>query len=103
MRFLMKVTIPIAEGNAAIKSGALPQKIESILAEQKPEVAYFVEESGARCGFLVVSFQDPSQLPAFAEPWFLAFGARVELHPAMTPADLMKAGPAIERAVKKYA
>jgi len=37
-------------------------------------------------------------------PWryFLAFNASIELHPAMSPADLAKAGPGIEDAVKKY-
>jgi hypothetical protein len=43
-----------------------------------------------------------SQIPAFCEPWFLAFNAQIELHPPMTPDDLAKAGPGIERAVAKY-
>jgi len=33
---------------------------------------------------------------------FLAFNASIEMHPVMAPADLMKAVPAIEQAVKKY-
>jgi hypothetical protein len=41
--------------------------------------------------------------PAMVEPWLLAFGASVEIHPVMIPADLAKAGTAIENAVKKYA
>jgi hypothetical protein len=40
--------------------------------------------------------QDASQIPAIVEPWLLAFSASV-------PADLAKAGTAIENAVKKYA
>jgi hypothetical protein len=47
--------------------------------------------------------QDASQIPAIAEPWFLAFNASVEIHPVMIPDDLVKAGGAIENAVKKYA
>jgi hypothetical protein len=47
--------------------------------------------------------QDASQIPAIAEPWFLAFNASVEIHPVMIPDDLAKAGGAIENAVKKYA
>jgi hypothetical protein len=47
--------------------------------------------------------QDASQIPAIAEPWFLAFNASVEIHPVMIPDDLAKAGPSIENTVKKYA
>jgi hypothetical protein len=47
--------------------------------------------------------RDASQIPAIAEPWFLAFNASVEIHPVMIPDDLAKAGSAIENAVKKYA
>jgi hypothetical protein len=47
--------------------------------------------------------QDASQIPAIAEPWFLAFNASVEIHPVMIPDDLAKAGGAIENAVKRYA
>jgi hypothetical protein len=49
-----------------------------------------------------VDLKDPSHIPALAEPWFLAFNASAEIHPVMTPEDLAKAGPAIERAAKKY-
>ena len=45
---------------------------------------------------------DLSEIPALAEPWFLAMNAAVEVHPVMTPADLMKAGPAIAQAVKNF-
>ena len=102
MRFLIKVSIPVEAGNAAIKNGSLPRNIESILATQKPEAAYFYEENGKRTGLICVDLQDASQIPAIAEPWFLAFDASVEFHPAMTPEDLKKAGPAIEDAIKKY-
>ena len=43
-----------------------------------------------------------SQIPVAAEPLFLALNASVEFHPAMIAEDLMKAGPGIEDAVKKY-
>ena len=47
--------------------------------------------------------QDAFQIPAIAEPWFLAFNAGIEIHPVMVPDDLSKAGGAIEKAVKTYA
>lgn len=103
MRILMKVTIPIVEGNAAVADGSLAATIGSILSEQKPESAYFAEDNGARTGFIVVNLADSSQIPAFAEPWFLAFNAKVEFHPAMNQEDLQKAMPAIDSAARKYA
>ena len=102
MRMLMKVSVPVEAGNATIKDGSLVRNLQSILADLEPEAAYFTADNGVRTGFIVVNIDDPSQLPAVAEPFFLAFNARVEFIPAMTAEDLGKAGPAIEDAVKKY-
>ena len=102
MRMLMKVTIPITEGNAAISDGSLGTTIGSILADLKPEAAYFLEENGSRTGMIVFNLADSSQIPAIAEPWFLSFNAKVELHPTMSVEDLKNATPGIESAVRKY-
>ena len=102
MRCLLKVTIPVEAGNAAMIDGTMPRTIESIINECKPEAAYFAEENGKRTGFIFLELKDTSQIPAVAEPWFLAFNAHVELHPAMNLEDLKKAGPGIEKAVKSY-
>jgi hypothetical protein len=102
MRVLLKLEFPVEAANAAMKAGSMPRTIQAILDEQKPEAAYFLDSNGMRSGLLVLDLQDASQIPALAEPWFLAFNASIELHPVMTPADLAKAGPAIEQAVKKY-
>jgi hypothetical protein len=103
MRMLLKVTIPTAEGNAAVAEGTLGATIGSILAELKPEAAYFVEEHGLRTGFIVFNLADSAQIPAVAEPFFLAFHAKVELHPAMNVEELKNSAPSMESAVKKYA
>jgi hypothetical protein len=103
MRFLLKVNIPVDAGNAAAKAGQLGPTIQAILAELKPEAVYFSDDKGQRTGYLFLDMQDASQIPAICEPWFLAFNASIELHPVMVPDDLAKAGPAIERAVKKFA
>jgi len=102
MRCLLKVQIPVEAGNATISDGSLPTTIESILADLKPEAAYFAEENGKRTGFIFFDLKDTSQIPAVAEPWFLAFNAHLEFHPAMNLDDLKKAAPGIERAVKNY-
>ncbi len=102
MRCLLKVSIPVETGNAAMADGSLNRTIESILNEFKPEAAYFSEDDGKRTGFIFLDVKEPSQIPAIAEPWFLAFNAEVEFHPAMTVDDLKKAAPGIERAVKNH-
>lgn len=103
MRFLLKVNIPVEAGNAAAKAGKLGATIQSILADLKPEAAYFSDNNGQRTGYLFLDMQDASQIPAIAEPWFLAFNAAIEIHPVMIPDDLAKAASAIKKAVKKYA
>ena len=102
MRMLLKVSLPVEASNEVFKSGTFPKTMETILAEQKPEAAYFFANDGKRGGFLVVNMKDTSEIPAFAEPWFLAFNAQVEFHPVMSVEDLARATPAIEQAVRKY-
>jgi hypothetical protein len=102
MRFMLKVNIPNDGGNAAARAGTLGKTIQAILDEQKPEAVYFTDDRGQRCGFLFIEMADASQIPAFAEPWFLAFNAEIELHPVMTPDDLSKAAGSIERAVQRF-
>ena len=102
MRFLVKVNIPVEAGNGAVKAGKLGTTIQSILADLKPEAVYFTDDHGQRTAFLFLDMQDASQIPAIAEPWFLAFNASIDIHPVMVPDDLTRAGSAIEAAVKKY-
>jgi Protein of unknown function (DUF3303) len=100
MRFLFKVHIPVETGNAGAEEGF--KTLQAILAQIKPEAAYFGLENGERTGFLVVNVNDASQIPAICEPFFLAFEASVDVTPVMTPDDLMKAAPAIDAAVKAF-
>src|SRR6266700_3408376 len=103
MRMLLRVSIPVETGNAAVKAGTLGSTIERILADLKPEAAYFLaDDNGNRSGSIVFDMQDTSQIPAIAEPWFLAFNAKVSIRPVMTPQDLAAAGPAIDTAAKVY-
>ncbi len=103
MRMLLRVSIPVEEGNAAAKAGTLGSTIEKILAELKPEAAYFfADDDGQRSGGIVFDMKESSQIPAVAEPWFLAFNAKVSLRPVMNPKDLAAAGSSISKAVKQY-
>ena len=102
MRFIVKARMDVEAANALASAGKLGSTIQSILEDLKPEAAYFVADEGQRTAILVIDMEDPSQLPAVVEPWFLAFNADIEATPAMIAEDLEKAGPAIEQAVKKY-
>jgi hypothetical protein len=100
---LLRASIPVESGNAAAKAGTLGSTIEKILADLKPEAAYFIaDDDGNRSGSIVFDMQDQSQIPSIAEPWFLAFNAKVSIRPVMTPQDLAKAGPSIANAAKQY-
>ena len=103
MRMLLRASIPVEAGNAAVKAGTLGPTIERILAVLKPEAAYFIaDDNGQRSASIVFDLQDTSQIPAVAEPWFLAFEAQVSIQPVMNLQDLAKAGPSFSRIVQQY-
>lgn len=91
MRMLMHIHFPHEPFNAFVRDGTAPQKIQQILETLKPEAAYFSEQDGHRTGTIVVDVKNASDVPTFAEPWFLAFEADVEFRIAMTPEDLGRA------------
>ena len=92
MRFILHVSLPVDKFNEAVRDGTAGKKLSRILEETKPEAAYFCAQDGKRSGFLVVNMSDTSEIPRFAEPWFLQFDAGVEFMPAMTPQDLARGG-----------
>ncbi len=103
MRMLLRVSIPVEAGNAAAKAGTLGSTVEKILADLKPEAAYFfADDCGQRSGSIVFDMKDSSEIPAVAEPWFLAFNAKVSFRPIMNPQDLAKAAPSIGKAAEQY-
>ena len=102
MRFMIKVIWDVEKGNELARKGNLGKIAQSILEEIKPEAAYFVAEGGHRSCIMFVNMEDVSQMPALAEPWFLATNATVEFEPVMTIDDLQKAAASMEKAVKKF-
>ena len=103
MRTLLRVSIPVETGNAAAKAGTLGSTVEKLVAELKPEAAYFFnDDNGNRSGSIVFDLKDSSEIPGIAEPWFLAFNAKVSFRPVMNPQDLAKAGSAITKAGQQY-
>ena len=91
MKMLMMVECPNEPFNSLIKAGTAGQLIERILASIKPEAAYFTEQDGMRGGIFLVDVNEPSDIPALAEPFFLNFNASCKFRIMLSPQDLQKA------------
>jgi hypothetical protein len=103
MRMMMQFSIPVEAGNHAASTGAFGATFQKTLEALKPEAAYFLSgPSGERGGFIVFDMKDASQIPGIAEPFFLAFHAKITFTPVMNAQDLAKAAPSIEKAVKEH-
>src|SRR5262245_8180662 len=100
MRFVLHISLPVDTFNEAVRDGTASQKMGRILEDAKPEAAYFCAKDGKRGGFMVVNMNDVSEMPRYAEPWFLYFNASVEFLPAMTAQDLQRAD--LDQLAKKW-
>ncbi len=92
MKMLLTVEFPLEPFNSLVRSGKAGETIGSILETIKPETAYFTEQDGKRGGIFVIDVQNPSDVPAFSEPFFLKFNASCRFRILMSPEDLQKAG-----------
>ena len=92
MRMMLTASLPNEPFNSLVRAGEAGHIMQDILAELKPEAAYFVEDDGKRCAVLVINVADQSRIPSFAEPFFLKFNASCKFRIAMTAEDLGKAG-----------
>ncbi len=99
MRTLMKVKIPTAAGNQAIKDGSLPEIFGKSLASLNAEAAYFTSEDGMRTALIVFDMAESSDIPTAAEPFFMAFDAQISFEPVMNAEDMAAGvGKAMEAA-----
>ncbi|WP_406331688.1 DUF3303 family protein [Streptomyces sp. NBC_00203] len=90
MRVLLRATFDTEKSNEAIRNGTLAKVIQESLEQIKPEAAYFTALDGDRTCFLVFDMEDSSQMPVFAEPFFLNFDAKIQYTPIMNLDDLQK-------------
>jgi len=88
---LLTVHMPNEPFNTLVRTKQAGPLIKRIMDHVKPEAAYFSEMHGQRAGILVVNVNDPSEIPALCEPFFLHFDAECELRTVMLPEDLAKA------------
>ena len=100
MRMILHAKIPHEKFNAAVRDGSVGGKVKKILDETKAEAVYFTNYDGHRGAIMILNIEDSSEVPKFAEPWFLSFNADVEFHVAMTPEELGR--PGLEKLEKKW-
>ncbi|MHB9026130.1 MAG: panthothenate synthetase [Armatimonadota bacterium] len=91
MRMLMEVRIPNNPFNDLVREGSAGKVLGKILDTVKPEAVYFTERYGQRGAIIILNVENPSQVPAIAEPFFLQLDAEVEFHIVMSPDDLKNA------------
>ena len=99
MRMLLKMQMDVEAGNRAIKDGSFGRMLERVMQQIKPEAAYFTAIDGRRTGLIFFDLQEPSDIPAIAEPFFMTVGASIEFLPVMTPEDVQKG---LEEAAKSF-
>ena len=92
MRIMLTASFPHEPFNSLVRENKVGQIIKKILDDLKPEAVYFTEQHGTRSAVLVINITEPSQVPKFAEPFFLNFNADCRFRIAMTPEDLGNAG-----------
>ena len=60
MRMIVDVNFPLEPFNTLVRNGTVGQKIQQILADLKPEAAYFSERNGKRGGIFIGDVSEPS-------------------------------------------
>ncbi|WP_282697613.1 hypothetical protein [Streptomyces sp. CC208A] len=90
MRMLMKVEMNTEAANDLIKQGVVPELMQEALGRIRPESAYFTVENGCRTAYLFFDLNEPSDLPALAEPFFMRLGARIHYSPVMNQEELIE-------------
>ena len=90
MRMMLRFTLPVEKGNAALNDGSLGRTMETIMSKLKPEAAYFAPLDGKRGGMIFFDLAEPAQIVEAVEPLFLNLNATTELVPVMNADDLRK-------------
>jgi hypothetical protein len=91
MRMMLRWRVPAEKGNAMVKDGSMQTVIEAVMAQAKPEAAYFLPDQGMRAGLVFFDMKEPADIARVAEILFQGGNAEVEFSPVMNADDLKKA------------
>lgn len=92
MKMVMITEFPPEPFNSHVRDGSIGEIIGAIVETLQFESLHFVELDGCRGAVGIFNIEDSSEIPTYAEPFFLSFDAQVRFRIAMTPEDLGKAG-----------
>ncbi|WLG83022.1 panthothenate synthetase [Pseudomonas cucumis] len=92
MKMLLMVEFPHEPFNALVRSGKIGEIMNRILETIKPEATYFTEQDGMRSGIFLIDIEDPSEIPGYAEPFFLNFQASCKFRVVMSAQNLQDSG-----------
>jgi len=90
MRMLLKASFDTEKGNEAIRNGTLGKLIQEAVEQMKPEATYFCAEDGRRTAFIYFDMKDSSEIPVYAEHFFLNLDAKISYQPVMNLEDVEK-------------
>lgn len=93
MRLMLKFTIPVKRGNAAVADDTMGKAIERLIEDTGAEAAYFTMIDGARGGYVFFEEEDQARLTRINEPMFAALDAAIEIVPVQTLDDLKRGLP----------
>lgn len=102
MRVMVRAKIPTEAGNEAIRSGKMAKVVPQMMADLKPEAAYFYAEGEGRTALIVVDIKDASEIAGIVERMSFGTGAHVEMFPVMTADDLHKGLSGLGDILKNY-
>ena len=90
MRMLMKATIPVDKGNAAVRDGSMEGGLRAMIEQLKPEAAYFGVLDGQWTAFIVFDMQSQAEMVPVLEQVWMSLEADIDLIPVMNAEDLMQ-------------
>lgn len=100
MRCMIECWIPSEEGNCSVLDGTLPVKLKKYIDSVKPEAVYFTIKDGQRTMVAFINIQSEDKMIATMEPLWLDWNASITCTPAISLADLQKAGKDMEKIAK---
>lgn len=88
MRTIIQVELDTPTANKLIADGDMAKRLDGLIADLRPEAAYFYARHGRRACTLVVDAPDEASLVRLCEPFWIELNASVETFTCMNADDV---------------